>query len=287
MARTARRTTTRRLALLAALPLALGSLAGCSDGGSGDSGDSEAAVASPSASASAGDDETTGVEDAALEGEQISADDFMAIYTAAFEQATTAAMTISTTSDSLTMEGEGVADFTSTPPDMELSMTSATLGGSMDLRLVDGVMYLLAPMSKGNYLAVDLDDPANPLGSMLSDQLDPRATFDVFEQAITAATYVGSEDVDGESLERYQVQLDAATMLAALDAPAAGAGSVPESLTYDMWFDADGRYRRLQVDLGELAGELAVTYADWGTDVSIEAPPADRIKQMPGSTTQS
>jgi len=54
-------------------------------------------------------------------------------------------------------------------------------------------------------------------------------------------------------------------------------------VSYDMWLDDEGRPRRIQADLGA-QGSMQTDMTDYGSDVSIEAPPADQVQAMPGSS---
>jgi hypothetical protein len=57
---------------------------------------------------------------------------------------------------------------------------------------------------------------------------------------------------------------------------------MPENVTYDLWFDADGLLRRMQADLGSDDGTMTVVLSDWGKDVTIQAPPASEVRGAPG-----
>ncbi len=66
---------------------------------------------------------------------------------------------------------------------------------------------------------------------------------------------------------------------------------MPETITYDMWIDGSDLMRRIEFDLGALGGEAAgadgmvMTMSDWGKPVSVKAPPANAIVEMPGPPT--
>ena len=51
-------------------------------------------------------------------------------------------------------------------------------------------------------------------------------------------------------------------------------------MDYDAWFDADGLLRKVTTSMGKL-GTTSVTYDDWGSPVSITAPPASDVMEMP------
>jgi hypothetical protein len=272
----------RRGGLVAAgTVLALTSLAAC---GGDDSADDAGSSASPSASSSASGDapESPAESDAAapVAGEEIDPEDFIAVYQAAVDQATTAKVTMDQTASGL--KGSGVLDFESDPVAMQMTATIASMG-DIEMRLVDNVMYMKLPMLGDKFISFDLDDPNNPLGSSFAEFIDPGAMLSAFSDGMESASFVGEEDVDGESMDHYTVVSDPSAMLADLELPeGAPAIDLPKTQTIDVWFDQDGFFRQVVTDLGEL-GKTSLTYDDWGTDVSIEKPPSDEVTTMPGA----
>jgi hypothetical protein len=47
-----------------------------------------------------------------------------------------------------------------------------------------------------------------------------------------------------------------------------------------MWFDAQGYFRQMGIDLGD-TGAFTAKFSNWGEKVSIEAPPADEVTDAP------
>ena len=72
--------------------------------------------------------------------------------------------------------------------------------------IVDGIMYL--GLSPKRYIEYDLSDPNSPLGTDLTDQLDPGQMVDVFEEGVTDARYLGEDEKQGVPLERYRITVD-------------------------------------------------------------------------------
>lgn len=254
-----------RLAVLAlTVPLGLAGLAACSDPGAGaDEGAAPAAEpgsASPSATA-------------AVDGEEVSAEELSDLMSAALEGATTARLDMRVTAGGQDIEATGEADYTSDPISVRLDLTGASPAGDMSVVLVEDTLFVRLPARGPDVVRLDLDDPANPLGGTFTSQLDPRAQARVVEQGLVGATYVGEEQVQGESLEHYAALVDSAVLLEEADLGPAAAGVLPDQVTYDLWFDADGLFRQVAVDLGEGAGEVLVRFEDWGRAVDIEAPP--------------
>ena len=155
--------------------------------------------------------------------------------------------------------------------------------------LVDNVMYMQVPDLGGKYLSMDLDEPGNPLGPMMTDSMDPSKQAEMMRAGLESVTFVGEEDVDGESLERYSATLDPSAALEGMQGMEGVPKSMmPEQMQSDTWFDDDGRVRRMVIDMGEL-GSTEMSMDDWGADVDIEAPPAGQVTTMDdmmGSMTQ-
>ena len=76
----------------------------------------------------------------------------------------------------------------------------------------------------------------------------------------------------GAVLESYGTEL-----------PGAAAEEMPDTVQYDIWFDDEDRFAQLEMDFPVMdqQGSMEMTVDDWGTDVSIEAPPADQVTEMP------
>lgn len=276
-----------RLAALAltlplSLPLSLATLSACSGGDpSADASGTESGESSTEPDASVDVDATA--------GEEIEADEFIALMVSAFDRATTANLTMEMTAGGQEIEVTGQADYTGDPVSMRMDMSGMGGAGDMTMVMVDNVVYVqLAQMSE-QYVKVDLDDPGNPISGSFAGQLDPRAQAEMIEEGLTSATYVGEEEVDGEDLERYAAVVDSQAMLAGMDVDPGSAGALPAEITYDLWFDADGLHRQMVIDMGAAAGEMLIRFEDWGTDVDISAPPADQVTDlsemggMPGS----
>jgi hypothetical protein len=265
------RSTLRRLATTVAVPTLLaGALTACGSDSGSDGASDDAAVSSDHA-----------------EGEEVDKDEFLADFKEGLEASTTAAITMTMDLGSNgAMTAEGEADYTTDPPGMAMTMEAPTLGeaGEMDLRLVDGVMYVnMGQVTNDKYMLLDLSDPANlpPGMDTLTDQMDPLAAFEQFGPALTSVTYVGEDEVDGDPTQHFTLVMDTAKVATFKDLPAGA--DIPEDLTYDAWFDDEFRFRQLTMEME--AGGTPVTMemqaSEWGEDVEIEAPPADEVVEAP------
>ncbi|WP_122817902.1 DUF6612 family protein [Nocardioides pantholopis] len=291
-----RRTHVVRSAAVAALiPLALGSLAAC-----GEDGDSSGGSTSLAKNAKSSEDsEPSGVEEpteeptdepspeestAALEpGQPLDKDEFVEIYSAALEGATTAEISMLVKSQGQNVEAEGEVDLSTTPPAMDVEMSMGAQG-KMEMRMVGQTMYMTIPgVAEGKFLKIDLNDPNNPFGSM-GGQMDPRDQIDTFAKGLTAATYDGAEDVDGEEMDTYTVSVDSKEMMKAsgmdkelLDLALQEA---PPSMEYQIRIDEDGMFRAMEYDMGGALGSMSMSFDEWGTDVDIKAPGPGEVTEQ-------
>lgn len=284
-----RRTTlVRRAAIAAATPLLLVTLTSC---GSDDADDT--ANSSDSTSESDGADAAP-VADVA-QGEEVDPEEFADEIASGLEDVTTAHLTMTMEGGTMEMTAEGDVDYTETPPAMAMTMSSSAMGGEeMDIRLVDGTIYASVPgMTNGKFIALDSDDPNNPMGQLFTEQLDPRKTMEGLTEGIETVVFVGDEDVDGESLRHYTMTLDpealkelAGDMMGQMGSGHMGSGQpkvdFPEEMTYDIWLDDESRTRVTEMDLGGANGSVTVEMDGWGEPVSIKAPPENEIVDMPG-----
>ena len=276
----ARRDRVRRTAAAALVPLVLASVASCGDDGTDSSSPSSPTVASGTSSASAEDSASPSPTPAA--GKPVDPDRFVKMFTAAFDQATTAHLTMSVKGEGRSMEADGDIDYTAEPPNVAMTLNSDQFGDGTQVRVVDGVMYLKTSMLGEKFVRTDLSGPDNPLGEQFAGAFDLRKVLDGFESRLRSVTLVGEEEVDGERLRHYQVTMDESAD--ASEPSGSTAAEPPEDVTYDLWFDADGFFRRMQADRGPDGGAMTVVLSEWGEDVSIEAPPSRDVTGTPGGS---
>lgn len=278
MARSTRpRLVRRTLAVAAVSPVLVGGLAAC---GSDDGSDSTA------------HDPVIG---AALlsdldSGDQVDPDDFVDTVTDGIEQSTTAHMTMNMSIGSAgSVDAQGDVDYTSKPPSTKMTMTIPGAGDSTVIS-TDGVMYLqMGGLSGGKYWKVDPSDPDSPLGQMglgsMLDQSDPASALESIKPSIDEVTFKGDEQVDGRDLDHYVMTIDLGTMMDSMgaDLPSEAASGMPDSVTYDLWLDQQNRFAQMKSEYPVMGQQISMTINvdDWGTDVSIEAPPADQVTDMP------
>lgn len=268
------RTALRRTSVAAVTAITLLSLSACGGGEDTSADDPAPASSSSTIDEQPSEEPTEEAPDAPSAGEEIDPADMIDVFRGAFENATTATLTMRIGDQ---IDADGVADFAVNPPEMRLEMTLPQAPDPIDLILVDGFVYSRFPgMGDGKFTKTALDDPASPFGQ-LGDQLDLRTQFEAMEESITAATYVGEED----GLEHYSLVLDSAALAAEGGTPTVP--GAPATFTYDLFFDADGYLRRMESDPTEAEGdEVVATYDAWGEPVEITAPPADQVSEGAG-----
>nr|AIA11701.1 Unknown Function [uncultured bacterium] len=274
--------TLRKAAVAAVVPLALGSLAACGNGDSTQAADPQAGGSSSPSTPSSSTTTDTG------HGAKV-------VDPAAFvDRLKTAARSLTTARFKMTLEmagqtvyAEGALDMTGDHPAMQISMDLTGMGTPTDMRIVDNVMYIQDPSTGGGkYFKMDLSDPNGALGdlgdtfdSYNPNQMIARMSPDSFRKV----TDLGSQTVGGRQLEHYRVAIDtkaASSVFKNLPSTA----SLPKTMTYDMWLDGESRMAKFTL-LMKKVSKVTATYADYGADVHITAPPASQITELPGATT--
>jgi len=272
----------RRSLVALVLPLAAAGLTACnddsSDGSSSSSSGSSASSPAEAASSDAG-------SPAASAGDSVEPAAFVDRLEEGIKKSTTAHVSMSLDTGAMgTMTGKGDLDYsTSSKPGVAMTLSSDALGGDMDVRLVDQVMYMSIPkMTHDKFVKVDLDDPSNPLGAAGLSGLDPLSSLQALEKGTKSVTYVGQEEVDGRQLDHYELSVDTADLLDSMGQKSSSGAGLPATIDYQLWLDDQQRVAKLSMDMGE-QGSLEMSVTDWGTEVDIEAPPADQVMEMPGT----
>jgi hypothetical protein len=240
-----------------------------------------------------GADHSAAAESAAAEEAsspaELSAADFYPSVMGALQDAETFTFTSSSSSAGQSQEMSGQARFGDDGMEMAARSTGAQ---SMELVLLGEAMYMKSPeLGTGEkWLKIDLSDPDSLFG-MIGKATDPEVMFKALEKP-KKLELMGSEDVDGVPTNHYRITMDPTQYLKAMEFPAAMADMLPEELMTEMWVDADDLPRRFTQTLEVAApgsgkpttSTTEGTYADFGTDVEIEAPPADQVTEdFPGA----
>lgn len=268
-------TTSRRLGAALAASAMLVSLAACGD----DKVDGASATpTSPAASTTT----SAPTEEVGPEPTKVDVDDFGARLAASIDGLTTARMSMRITSSGTVVAASGQVDYRGDTPAMAITVRSAAFGsGKIDVRVVDGVMYMSLPVegSGGKFYKIDLNDPDNPLGATLGnlDSFDPKATFGMLTHGVKKVVDLGSEEIDGVSTTHYQLTITTKQLKKQLGQVA----GVSKTLTVDVWLDSQDRMRRMRV-LIPGSGQMTTDLSHWGEPVVIKAPPARMVATFPG-----
>lgn len=164
-------------------------------------------------------------------------------------------------------------------------MTLDLGGTSMEMLMVDKAAYLkLAQLTGGKYAKVTAAELAAQGGFDLSTMTDPAAQAAKGKDAITRITCVGQEDLNGTTTAHLRVTMDVKKAAGAVKpsgaATAIPSESMPSTIDSDMWVDQSGRLMKMASGIGK--GTMTMTYSKWGEPVTITAPPAAEVTQMPG-----
>jgi hypothetical protein len=277
--------TLRKAALAAVVPIALGSLAACGNGN-----DDSATAADPQASTTSSPDTSSGPtatgDGSTHEQKNVDPGAFVVKLKNAARSITTARFTMDMDLGGQSVSAKGAIDMTGDTPAMQLSMDLTGMGTPTDMRLVDGNMYIQAPGSDGKYLKMDLSDPNGPLAGYGDSLLnyDPQSMINsITADAFKKVTDLGPETVGGQQREHYRVTLDTGAATKIFENLPSTA-SMPKTLTYDMWLDSQGRMARFKMLLKGVSA-VSASYSDYGADLSITAPGASDIVEMPGTTS--
>jgi hypothetical protein len=197
-------------------------------------------------------------------------------------------MSMDLSGQSVTVTGQLEGADTVKASAMELEMEIPGLG-SLELILVDGILYLNAGAATGNKFAeLRLDDPAAEqyLGQ-LQGQLNPVAMTKALQGALTGFEAVGADPVNGHDATKFILEVVTAKVRAAGGVAEVPGFELPETMVYTFWLDDEQLPVRTAIDMGEL-GVVEMNFSDWGEPVDIQPPPRSQImKQNPFSAPQA
>jgi hypothetical protein len=268
--------TLRKAALVAALPLALSSLAACGTGSSQATANDPQAGPTSSPTANGSTPPVAKTVDSAQ---------FLAMVKAAAAKITTARFSMEMDLSGQSLPVKGVIDLTGDSPAMQMTMDVTGMGTPTEMRLVDRAMYVGVPGTTDKFYKVDLDGSKGPLGALGGDafsNLDPGSlTSQMSARVFKKVTDRGTSTVRGEELHHYSVLMDLSKAPQLKGLPA---GTSPKVATYDVWLDSEGRMARF-VMLVKKSTRITATYSDYGSAGHVVAPPAAEVTALPGAST--
>jgi hypothetical protein len=285
----------RTLAAIATIPLLLAGATACGGGDSNSVKDSPSSSAAPPATTGGGNDKVT----TAPAGKEVSVDDFMAKVNQGAAKSTTAHLVYTSSSDGdVVRKFDGGIDYTASPPSVKMTATTQQPGsatgtpsadpGTVEMLMVDGVMYLKSPQATGGkFWKIDSKSDAPGIAAS-AQQSDPVAALKGMRNGIDKVMFMGSEDIGGRKLDHYQITASSKALLNSNGAnfPGADAAALPAKLPYDVWLDDQGRFAQSQIDMRVMGKETTVTMDldDWGYKLDIQLPPASDVVEMPKLT---
>lgn len=147
--------------------------------------------------------------------------------------------------------------------------------GSMEMRLVDGIMYMQIP--EMGWVSMNLAELAQTMGMDLNS-FDPSAQIEAFNEALVSLEATGEpEEIDGVQAQPYTLVIDNA-QLSELEGFEDMPAPAEAEMEVQMWIGPDDLPRRMIMDMeGE---SVTMNMSNWGTDVSVEAPPADEVQDF-------
>jgi len=224
-------------------------------------------------------------------------------------------MEMSAEGESFAITATGAYDATNGRMSMEMDMgamfedLAASTGESIPAGLdepmrmvVDGAtIYMRAPMlgSLGagdgwlSYTPEDLGLTSEALG-LGAGTYDPSSYLESLRGVTGEPEVIGTEVVRGVETTHYRATMDLATALASVpdgrqrDLVEAQLGQLGEgTIPLDVWVDADGLPRRMEIDMGEMfssmglgaetSAVMTMEYFDYGQPVDIQVPSPDEV----------
>jgi hypothetical protein len=169
----------------------------------------------------------------------------------------------------------------------ELTMTMGA-GGGMVMRQVGTDLYVKANGSigsvigatEGKWMHIDTTKVSESSTLNLKNN-DPQAAAKMLA-ASTKVEKTGEHTFKG-TLDMTKAQTANADALKSL-------GSKATAVPFTAQTDAEGRLTELSIDMNSIAsgaGEMTMAYSDFGTPVSVEAPPASEVVEMPAKFRKS
>jgi hypothetical protein len=284
----------RRTAVAAVTVLALGGLtAGCGGSGTKDdargtaaTGDTTSTGTSPGSSPSSTPTASTGADaGGSTSAGGLDKDSFAAALSSAIKKHKTAHVTMSFAG---TLTAEGDVSYAADDPAMRLTMQMGAMSrGKMEMRFVDGTMYMQVPgmTPDGKFLQIGKDDAT--FGPMLKQlqNFGPDGAVAMMGKGVKSFRHVGSSTIDGKSYAHYQVTVDPRAVASDLNLPSDGASDLPKNVTEDLYVDSDNLMRRVTMEVQ--GHKVVVDATDWGKPVHVTAPPKSQIMKMPAGAGMS
>jgi hypothetical protein len=261
----------RTAAVAIVAPLALTALAGCG------SGNSTQTAQDPQASSPTSDAGTPSSQ--ARQPHPVAPAAFLAMVKKAAGSLNTARFTLNMSiSGGQTLTAHGVIDMTGKAPATEMSMDPMGMGTPIDLRIVDGAVYVQVPgQSPRKYVKIDLSQANQMAGLGGLNTADPGSMLQGLNpQMFRHAMFRGVTTANGEQVRHYRVSMDLGHDPAMKNFPPSVTARLPRTATYDVWLDGQGRMARFSMLMPRVM-RMTGRYADYGLHVHVTPPPASSL----------
>jgi hypothetical protein len=209
---------------------------------------------------------------------------------------------ISGSGEDIAISGTGQVDFASNSATLNLSMGAS--GTSLTTRevVVNGNVYVdltvdgigMSQLTGGaDWVSIPIPDQ-NASSAFGTGSVNPLSKIQFLEEKGATVVPLGTSVIDGDVVSGYSVtpsrSEESEVIQREIDAgeiPAADQQQVLDelnqlgALTCNVWFDSSGLLRRESVTIGGgasgVSGQVEFTYVNYGTPVSVQAPPASDV----------
>jgi hypothetical protein len=186
----------------------------------------------------------------------------------------------------VTIKAGGAFDYANHTGQMSLQLPGGTLG-TIEERIVGGVVYIEIPNAKGTFYSLNLDDL---VGTSFNTSTDPTSGLQALQGASSDVAKVGDETVRGAKTTHYKGTYDIKVALSKLSGAVKdallrtfGSADLPP-VPFDAYIDDQGRMRKLDQHLEitsngqNIVTDTTLELYDFGTKVDVTAPPASQVK---------
>jgi hypothetical protein len=215
-------------------------------------------------------------DEAGADGEEVDVQEFLAMLQEPGEErlsSYTLAMTMLMEGQELS--ADGAVDLGGEAPAMAMVLQVPQMG-MLELIIAEGQVYMAMPglTQEGQYVVA----PPELVADMNINEMDVSAQWDEWETYAERVVLVGSEDVDGTEMTRYEVTVDAAAAMQDAGADDAAVTSVGDTVVYDVWLDEENLMRQM---VFELDGQTTTIMMDnWGEPQDIQAPDPSLVSDL-------
>jgi len=223
-------------------------------------------------------------------------------------------LSLKSTANTSGLSGSGAYDFDKKEGRVTLKTQQ---GVAADVIITPSVSYLKLPQNtnkekpwvgvptkaSGEVAAGSPEATIRDYVKSIRDQLDPRTTLTVLAATVVNPKKVGTSTIRGEKTTHVKGRVDLSDKsinkapAAQRDALRETQKSLPDGYPIDLWFDSDGRVRRVEYDLatGTGAQKQQTTFRldlfDFGGKTGITVPPesevGDAVSLFPTTTTST